>query len=379
MPSFGTLLAFASAASAAVMPAAANIEGGGRFTVDLKFNPDFKHTPPEASGLEARSNGSTTAHDSKSRPDAEYYAELNIGTPAQKMNLLFDTGSSDLWLFGADAKGKIESTQNRWNHSKSSTANLVKDGSWSIGYGDGSGGQGTIYTDVISIGGVKVKAQGVEYATEVYSQTSGINILGSPVSGIVGFGFDSLNSASPKQKTPFSNMKAALDEPVFTVDLKHKADGTFGFGFIDHSKYTGNISYSAVDSSSGFWSFTSNGYAIGDGNFVEAKMTGPVDTGGSSFAVPSAAFKAYTAAITNYTTPFSCSKKLPDFHLGVGGHATVKITGETLKSKGDDGNCTLRLYNGYDGAFFGSPTMANAFIVFEDGAKGPRLGWANSA
>ena len=29
--------------------------------------------------------------------DSEYFAQVNIGTPAQPMNLDFDTGSSDLW------------------------------------------------------------------------------------------------------------------------------------------------------------------------------------------------------------------------------------------------------------------------------------------
>ncbi|KAJ6779497.1 hypothetical protein PWT90_09025 [Aphanocladium album] len=384
MPRIASVLGFAAMASALVARSA-QIMGMSEFTVDVKFNPDFK-PPTDAADVVRRGarrggNGTTPAHDSPTRPDAEYYAELEIGTPPQKMNLLFDTGSSDLWLFGADAKGSIEKDQNRWNASKSTTAKPIKDATWSIRYGDGSGATGLVYSDVVSIAGLKVRGQAVESASEVFSQYSGTDILGSPVSGIVGFAFDKRNHAKPQVKTPFSNMKGHLTKPVFTVDLRHQADGTFGFGFVDDSKYTGDLTYSMVDSSTGYWTFTSPGYAINDGAFVLQNMTGIVDTGGSTSTVPSPAYNAYTDAIANYTEKFDCGKVLPDFHFGVGNNKTIKVEGVHLKQTNDDGTCQLKLYDGGGGstAFFGSPFMMGAYVVFEDGSDGARVGWANSA
>lgn len=374
MPGLTSFLAYASLASAIALPSPM-IHGPGQFTVDVKFNPDFKKTATAAAGaLLARDNGNTTAHDSPSRVDAEYYVELLVGTPPQKMNLLFDTGSSDLWLFGADAQGSIDPGQAKWNHTASSTAKLVPKGSWSISYGDGSGGKGTIYKDTVSVGGISVSSQGVEYATNVYPMGNGGNILGVPVSGIVGFGFDNINTAKPKQNTLFTNMKSHLDQPLFTVDLQHKADGTFGFGFIDDSKYTGTIAYADVDSSGGFWTWTSSGYAVGDGDFVNESFSGFTDTGNSGFSVPDGLYQAYQNALPSTV---DCDTVLPDLYFGVG-DSKIKVAGEHLKEKDDSGNCYVNLSSGGSSAGFGSPSMAGAFVVFENGPNGPRIGWANN-
>lgn len=221
----GTLLTHALFAGAFAAPAPATVQGPGHFTVNVKYNDNFKHTPHQSDGAVRRDDGDGTiiAHNSATRPDAEYYAEILVGTLPQTINLLFDTGSSDLWLFGADVHGAVDAGQQKWNHTASSTAKLIKGGKWSIHYLDGSGGKGTIYKDTVSVGSVNVNDQGVEYATHVDPMGGGGNILGSPVSGIVGFGFDGSNTASPKQKTLFSNMKDNLTKPLFTVDLKHKA------------------------------------------------------------------------------------------------------------------------------------------------------------
>ncbi|KAJ4147258.1 hypothetical protein LMH87_001794 [Akanthomyces muscarius] len=376
-----SILAYASLASAAAVPIVPSVNFAGekgRFSVNLKYNENFQRGARVPS-LGARDDGSgtTPAYNSKSRPDAEYYAELLVGTPSQTLNLLFDTGSSDLWLFGADAQGDIDPGQAQWNHSESSTATLVKNGKWDIGYLDGSGAKGTIYKDTVSIAGATVANQGVESATEVSPIEDGSSILGVPLSGIIGFGFDSLNSASPQQKTLFSNLMPHLDEPVFTVDLKHNADGTFGFGFVDDSRYTGNLSYTEVDSSQGFWNITATGYQIGDGDFVSLEYSGIVDTGNSAFDVPTKAYNAWKKKVP--AGDITARTVLPDFSFGIG-DAIITVPGAHLKKKDSDGSYSLTLTDAGDSApTFGSPAMTGAYVVFENGDDGPRMGWANSA
>ncbi|EGX93546.1 endothiapepsin precursor [Cordyceps militaris CM01] len=386
MPSISSLVGLASLASAVAVGHASR-QTAGQFTVPVRYNPNFQMAVPAGADediLGRRADqGEADAINSQERPNAEYYIELALGTPPQKLNLVFDTGSADLWVFGDAAQGAVPAGTARWNQSMSSTAKLLAGATWDRGYADGSGASGSVYHDLVGVAGLQVPDQAIEYADKVRPLSDGRDILASPVSGIVGFGFDSKNRVKPnKEKTLFSNMKAQLAQPVFTADLKQKADGTFGFGFIDASKYTGDITYSKVDNSKGNWMFTSPGYAVGDGStFVNFDMEAIIDTGAAGAQVPRQAFLAYVKSAPGIKNTMPCNFKLPDFYFGIGNGQTIKVDGEALKQPIGSGNCLFKLSNGGNTkrAFFGSPFLANAFVIFEDGAQGPRVGWAKSA
>jgi len=78
----------------------------------------------------------------------------------QTLNLDFDTGSSDLWVWSTHLPRHVqaEGTQtshNIFNPTMSSTWKPSHGQAWQIQYGDGSIASGTVGTDIVSIGGSK--------------------------------------------------------------------------------------------------------------------------------------------------------------------------------------------------------------------------------
>lgn len=162
-----------------------------------------------------RSTGSAKTTPEES--DVEYLTPVSIGTPAQTLNLDFDTGSSDLWVFSSELSSGSVHGQTIYDPSKSSTAKKLSGATWEISYGDGSSSSGDVYTDKVDVGGLTVSAQAVETAKKVSSSFSS----DSNNDGLLGLAFSSINTVQPNaQTTFFDSAKDDLDAPVFTADLK---------------------------------------------------------------------------------------------------------------------------------------------------------------
>ena len=134
-----------------------------------------------------------------------------------------------------------------------------------------------------------------------------------------------------QQKTFFDNAKSSLSKPLFTVDLKKNAPGSYNFGFIDNSKYTGTITYVPVDSSQGFWQFTTKGYSVGSSYGLKSVAFAAIaDTGTTLLYLPDVIVKDYYSAIpsASYSSVqggyvFPCNASLPRFSLGIGTYTAV--------------------------------------------------------
>lgn len=152
--------------------------------------------------------------------DVEYLTPVSIGTPAQTLNLDFDTGSADLWVFSTELSSKYQSGHGVYNPSSSSTSKKLSGSTWDISYGDGSGASGDVYTDVVNIGGVSFASQAVEAASTISTEFT----EDTDNDGLVGLAFSSINTVSPKsQKTFFDNVKSSLSSPLFAANLNHDA------------------------------------------------------------------------------------------------------------------------------------------------------------
>ncbi|CAK7222144.1 hypothetical protein SCUCBS95973_004741 [Sporothrix curviconia] len=353
----------------------------------LKFGvpvPQHLQDAVDRTGLVSkRSEGVAVASPIDSLDDA-YTIPVSIGTPPQVLQLDLDTGSSDLWVFSSETPSSEVNGQTVYNPSKSSTSKLQSGYTWSISYGDGSSSSGNIYADTVSVGGVTVTGQAVELAEKVSSTFTS----DSSTDGLIGLGFDSLNTASPKAvQTFFGNAESQLDSPLFTADLKHNAPGTYDFGFINSSLYTGDITYVPVNTNPGYWTWTSSGYAVGSSSFVSSSLSGIADTGTTLLYLPLTIVKAYYKQVSGSSNSntyggyvFPCSATLPTFTFGVGS-ARITIPGSYINygpvSTGSS-TCFGGLQDSSDIGIniFGDVALKSAFVVF-DGSSSPTLGWAS--
>ncbi|KAI1353967.1 aspartic peptidase domain-containing protein [Xylaria sp. FL0043] len=393
-------LTAALAGLAAATPIKTKVGTTGSFSVNQVANPAFKpHGPfqlakaynkygakmPEglaktvakynAAKKAKRDSGSAVT--TPEQYDIQYLTPVDIGTPAQTLNLDFDSGSSDLWVFSTDTPSASVNGQTQYDPSSSSSAKKVSGATWSISYGDGSSSSGSVYHDVVSVGGVSYDTQAVESASKVSDQFA----QDSNNDGLLGLAFSTLNTVQPTpEKTFFDNILDNLDVAAFTADLKYHTAGTYDFGVIDDSKYTGDISYVDVDSSQGFWEFTAdiNGQSV----------DGIADTGTTLALFPDEVVEAYYQQVDGAQIDqsqggyvFPCDADLPDLTF-TPGDASITIPGQYINyAPADDSGNTcfggIQSSNGVGINIYGDIALKAAFVVFDKSTSSPRLGWAN--
>lgn len=144
------------------------------------------HVAEAASAATAAASGEVTA--TPEEYDVEYLAPVTIG--GQTLNLDFDTGSADLWVFSSELSTSELSGHSYYNPSDSTTATQLEGYTWDISYGDGSGASGVVYTDTVEIGGVTATSVAVEAATSISSEFSD----DTDNDGLVGLAFSVLNT-----------------------------------------------------------------------------------------------------------------------------------------------------------------------------------------
>ncbi|KAI0551726.1 aspartic peptidase domain-containing protein [Xylaria curta] len=372
----------------------------GSFTVNQVANPAFKphgayqlakaynkYGIPMPEGLAktvAKYNAAKKAKrdsgSAKTTPeqyDIQYLTPVQIGTPAQTLNLDFDSGSSDLWVFSTDTASSSVNGQTVYKPGSSSTSKKVSGASWNIKYGDGSTSSGVVYHDVVNVGGVSFPTQGVESAKTVSDQFA----QDSDSDGLLGLAFSTLNTVTPTpEKTFFDNIAGNLDTAAFTADLKYHEAGTYDFGVIDNSKYTGDISYVDVDNSQGFWGFTAD--------VSGTSVSGIADTGTTLALLPDEVVDAYYQQVNGAQNDqqqggyvFPCDADLPDLTF-TPGDAQITIPGKFINyAPADDSGSScfggLQSDGGQGISIFGDIALKAAFVVFDQSQGSPRLGWAN--
>ncbi|KAJ5614422.1 Penicillopepsin-1 [Penicillium herquei] len=308
--------------------------------------------------------------------DEEYLTPVTIG--GTTLQLDFDTGSSDLWVFSTELSKSDQSGHSVYNPSKSGTE--LSGYTWDISYGDGSSASGNVYKDSVTVGGITVTSQAVEAAETISSE-----FVEDSSDGLLGLGFNSINTVQPKaQDTWFSNAQSQLAEPLFGVALKHGEPGVFDFGFTDSSKYTGSLTYTDVDDSEGYWSFSVDGWSVG--STTGDGFSGIADTGTTLLLLDDSTVSSYYDQVdgASYSDSqggyvFDCSADLPDFEVTIGSY-TATVSGSLINYAAVSGSqCIggIQSNSGIGFSIFGDIFLKSQYVVFD--ASGPQLGFAAQA
>lgn len=257
--------------------------------------------------------------------DDSYYGKITIGTPAQDFLVLFDTGSSNLWVPVAPCSSDNSACENHNTYDPSASSTYVANGeSFSIAYGSGSL-SGYLVQDTVTVDGLAVTDQVFAAATS----EPGYTFVDSPFDGILGMGF--LSISQDNVVPPFYNMysQGLVDSNVFSFYLTRDGTSNNGgelvLGGVDPDHYTGDFAYVPL-SSEGYWQFGMDSGVVNGVNVCD-NCQAIADTGTSLIAVPSDQYENVQVAIGatfnedyySYVVDCSSIDSLPVLTLTLGG------------------------------------------------------------
>ncbi|KAJ6625187.1 acid protease [Mycena sp. CBHHK59/15] len=222
--------------------------------------------------------------------DEEWAGTISVGTPAQKFLIDFDTGSSDLWIPSSGCTSSTCSSKSKYKSSSSSTSAKMS-GTFSIQYGDGSTVSGPVYTETVNVAGIKATKQ---YFSPVTTLSS--SFKDDPIDGILGLAFPSLSNLGENPFFNTANAAGTVAANQFGFYLASSGSELY-LGGTNDAKYSGDIEFNSVDSSSGFWQATGAKVKVGSTTAVSGFQT-IIDSGTTLAYGPPAAVKKLFAKVS---------------------------------------------------------------------------------
>ncbi|TAQ87305.1 hypothetical protein B7494_g4341 [Chlorociboria aeruginascens] len=317
--------------------------------------------------LRARANGRGDIYTSG------WWMNFSVGTPPQALAILPDSGDDGFFIQSTKLPTSLQGNDPLYDPDASSTSHLLTGYTWSgfVGYSS----SGIIYTDVVTIGDTSWSGIPVEAMTNISS------VQDNSLTGNIGVSYASSVGANPNNVPSFlASIRPTLSSGLFTVTFDYATTtGTIDFGFIDPTKYTGDIQYAPVNpEEDSFWNITLGGFGA-SGTYWIYPFEVIVDTGTYGSSLPQLVLDYYFAQVpgselnsqhNTYSFPCSEQANLPDFVFTLGQNFHGIIPSETFADGGTiDGGTTcitnLGITSSGSISLIGEVLLEGIFTIFD--------------
>ncbi|XP_054735168.1 lysosomal aspartic protease-like [Anastrepha obliqua] len=350
--------------------------------VPIYKNPNYRRTrasmKSEIALLRSKYNvpsARSTSETLDNELNMSYYGKITIGTPAQDFLVLFDTGSSNLWVPSSSCPTSNEACQDHNKYDSSASSTYVANGeSFSIEYGSGSL-TGYLSQDTVSVAGLSISNQVFAEAMD----EPGTSFVYSNFDGIMGMAYQSI--AVDNVVPPFYNLysQGLVSNDVFSFYLARAGTSDQGgemiLGGSDSSYYQGDLTYTSI-TEQGYWQFSLDGATIDGQVMCSSGCQAIADTGTSLIVAPYNAYSVYMNVVDpddDGVVDCSLMESLPDMEFVIGG-TTFSVPASQYIYE-EDGECSPAVsYMGTDFWILGDIFIGMYYTEFDMGNS--RIGFA---
>lgn len=251
--------------------------------------------------------------------DAQYFGEIEIGTPPQKFKVVFDTGSSNLWVPSSTCTSLACKVHKKYNASKSST--YTKNGEeFKIQYGSG-GVEGILSADNVYVAHHHLGASSFTFGES--QKLKGVSFVAARFDGILGMGFRKISVKNLPTFVETLYEQKQMENPIFSfyfTKTQGQKGSTLTFGGTNHKFYEGEMKFYPLLAET-YWvagldSISVNGKKVNIGK-------GIMDTGTSLIAGSPEIINPINKMIGTVNVECKGIENLPNVEFNFGGDSYV--------------------------------------------------------
>ena len=219
--------------------------------------------------------------------DLAYFGNITVGTPPQEFLVMFDTGSTTMWIQTDHADINNEVYDFGYDDAESSTVEYTCEYSnmnYMVGFIEGD-----VVKDVVTVAGISVQDMAFIQAWDIQDPTYWMSV------GLIGMAFP--ESASPNTDTflELAQQQNKLEDPSFSWYTAGN-NSMLVLGGVDPNYYTGQFQYFSLNPEEGRWWFDVDMITIGSQDFPHPhgeQFKAAVDTGTSTLRLPDFVYHSF--------------------------------------------------------------------------------------